>query len=47
MCVCVCVCKMSSGAERLTKKRKITVETYTKNQIHTVYVYAKEVLSYG
>ena len=30
--------KMSSGAERLTKERIITFETYTKNKIHTICV---------
>ena len=26
--------KMSKGTERLTKERKVTVKTYTKNKIH-------------
>ena len=30
--------KMSSGAERLTKDRKMTVETYTKNKINTICI---------
>ena len=30
------MCKISSGAERLTKERKMTVETYTKNKINTI-----------
>ena len=28
--LCVCMYKMSGGAERLTKERKITVKTNTK-----------------
>ena len=32
---------MSSGAEGLTKERKITVKTYIKNKIHTLRVYRK------
>ena len=35
-CVCVCVYKMNSGAERLTKERKITAEKYSGNKIHTI-----------
>ena len=33
-----CMYKMSSGAERLTKERKMTVETYTKNKINTICI---------
>ena len=32
---------MSSGAERLTKKRENTVRTYIKNKIHTIRVNRK------
>ena len=38
VCVCVCVCNMSSGAERLTQERIITVKKYSKNKIHTICV---------
>ena len=31
--------KMSKGTERLTKERKVTVKTYTKNKIHENLAY--------
>ena len=42
---------MSSEAERLTQKRKITVKKYSENKIHTINSRTKEVqmifMSYG
>ena len=35
--------KMSSEAERLTKERKITIETYTKNKNHKICINKKGV----
>ena len=35
----VCLYKMSSEAKKLTKERKITAETYSKNKTHTMRVY--------
>ena len=32
---------MSSEEQKLTKERKIPVETYTKNKIHAICVYRK------
>ena len=32
----VCMYKMSSETKRLTKERKITAETYSKNRNHTI-----------
>ena len=32
---------MSSEAERLTKERKVTAETYTENKTHTRCIYKK------
>ena len=37
----LCVRKMSSEAKRLAKERKITAETYSKTETHTVSVYRK------
>ena len=39
----VCMYKMSSEAERLTKERKITIETYTKNKNHKICINKKGV----
>ena len=36
--MCVYVYKMSSAAEGLTKRKKITVKTYTKNKIQKICV---------
>ena len=35
----LCMYKMSKGTERLTKERKVTVKTYTKNKIHENLAY--------
>ena len=40
LCVFVCII-MSSEEQRLTKERKIPVETYSKNKIHAICVYRK------
>ena len=43
LCLCGCMYKMSSEAERLTKERKITIETYTKNKNHKICINKKGV----
>ena len=37
----VCIYKTSCEAKRLNKERKITAETYSKTETHTIRVYRK------